>query len=103
MSSQGRIKLDTHDYGKVEVEVIVITPGLAIHHSINTDTTFSRSSWTVTHMRSGRALAYRRTKEEAASVAQELAELGNWDSPRSRIPKWLKARGWAVIMSGKPL
>ena len=64
--------------GPKQIEAYPVAPGLAVHRTVKIDG-FDKT-WAVTHTRSGYSLGEGfKTKAMAAQLANELAELGNWD------------------------
>jgi len=64
--------------GPKQIEAYPVAPGLAVHRTVKIDGL--GKTWAVTHTRSGYSLGEGfKTKAMAAQLANELAELGNWD------------------------
>ena len=88
------LKIKTEDtmgtVGESLVGAFQVAPGIAV----NAETLMG---WNVTHMRSGIAFVkWLDTKREAVRLARRLAELGNWDRPKSKLPKTLMAKGYSL-------
>ena len=86
-----RLKIKTSDFISVHVDGVVnafaVAPGIAVNQE--------GLDWNVTHMPSGVAFVkWLDTKRKAVKLAKQLAALGNWDRPKSKLPKTLLTNGY---------
>ncbi len=96
-----KIKIHRVGQDKLEIEAELVAPGLAVHKAIDQDYFPIKTSWRVTHVRSGMALGKPvPTRKDAIAIAGRLAELGNWDVPESKLGKQMRQRA-SEIVKGK--
>lgn len=76
---------------RVEIEALWAERGLAVHR------TFGGKGWTITHLRSGYAIANARLHRNAITVAKRLLDCGDWTEHRTKLTPHLLDRARQTI------